>query len=211
MSVQFRPVSPERLVDELAERISELPQDTWARIAVDGADTATDTTALADALTGPLRLRGREVQRVSARDFLRAASLRFERGRYDPDVRYTDWLDTGALRREVLDPLAPDGSGTMLPALWDPERDRAYRLPRTTLPAGAVLLLDGELLLGRGFAFDLTVHLWLSAAALRRRLPTEQQWALPAYDRYDREVDPAGTADVVVRMDHPRHPAIRNS
>lgn len=44
--------------------------------------------------------------RISADDFLRPASLRFERGKQDPDARYTDWLDLGALRREVLDPVS---------------------------------------------------------------------------------------------------------
>ncbi|MFC4000820.1 uridine kinase [Prauserella oleivorans] len=207
--VRYRPISPERLVGELADRIASLPADRWSRVAVDGSGTAADPAGLADSLVEPLRVRGREVLRVSAWDFLRPASLRFERGRTDPDVRYEDWLDTGALRREVLGPLEPGGSGEVLPALWDRERDRAHRLPRTTLPAGAVLLLDGELLLGHGLRFDLTVHLWLSPAALERRTPPESHWALPAYARYERDVQPALTADVVVRMDRPHHPAVR--
>lgn len=208
-STRFRPISPERLAVELADRVAALPATRWARVALDGPAIATDPAALADALVDPLRVRGRDVLRVSAWDFLRPASLRLERGRHDPDARYDDWLDTGALRREVIGPLAPGGTGQVLPALWDRGRDRAYRLPRTELAQGAVLLLDGELLLGRGLDFDLTVHLWLSAAALRRRLPTPEHWALPAYRRYEHEVAPTETADVVVRMDHPDHPAVR--
>jgi hypothetical protein len=61
-------------------------------------------------------------------------------------------------------------------------------------------------LLGAGLAFDFVVHLWLSPGALRRRVSDE--WALPAYERYENEVDPSALADVVVRMDDPRHPAI---
>ncbi|PRX48538.1 hypothetical protein B0I33_104355 [Prauserella shujinwangii] len=209
MSARYRPITVERLVGELADRIADADPARWQRVAIDGAAGATDPAGLADALVDPLRVRGREVRRVSAWDFLRPASLRLERGRHDPDARYDDWLDASALRREVLDPLAPDGSGAVLPALWDRERDRAHRLPRTTLPGGAVLLLDGELLLGRGLGLDLTVHLWLSPPALRRRLPETEHWALPAYRRYDDEVRPAETADVVVRVDHPHHPAVR--
>ncbi|PXY21716.1 uridine kinase [Prauserella sp. PE36] len=207
--MSYRPISPERLVDELTDRIADLPARPWTRVVVDGAGP--EPARLADALVDPLRVLGREVLRVSAWDFLRPASLRLERGRHDPDVRYEDWLDVSALRREVLDPLAPDGSGEVLPALWDRDRDRAHRLRRTRLPNGAVLLLDGELLLGRGLAVELAVHLWLSPAARERTLPRDEAWALPAYTRYDREVRPDETADVVVRMDHPRNPAMRIS
>lgn len=206
--MRFRPITPRLLVAELAERIGSAPGE-HVRVAIDGADGATEPAALADELAGPLRVLGRDVLRVSARDFLRPASLRFERGREDPDARYEDWLDTGTLRREVLDPLAPGGSGRALPALRDTATDRARRLPRTSVGKPGVLLLDGELLLGRGLAFDLTVHLWLSPAALLRRLPDDARWALPAYERYEREADPRSSADVAVRVDHPSNPAVR--
>ncbi|KDN20863.1 nucleoside/nucleotide kinase family protein [Amycolatopsis rifamycinica] len=201
--MRYRPISPAVLAGELTDRIDALGGPRLA-VAVDGAAGATETAQLADALVDPLRLRGRATLRVSARDFLRPASLRFEHGRTNPDARYTDWLDLGALRREVLEPLK--GSGEVLPSLWDAERDRATRAERVPLPEGAVVLLDGELLLGAGLAFDLAVHLWLSPAALRRRVP--DAWAVPAYERYEEEVDPGSLADVVVRVDDPRHPAL---
>ncbi len=209
-SARYRPITVERLVAELADRVAAVAaRRRWSRVLVDGADTATDTAALAGALVDPLRVRGHEVLRVSAHDFLRPASLRFERGRHDPDVRYEDWLDVAAVRREVLGPLEESGTGQVLPALWDTTRDRAFRLPRTRLPDGGVVVFDGELLLGQGLPAELTVHLWLSPDALRRRLPEDARWALPAYARYDTEVRPAEVADVVVRMDNPRHPALR--
>jgi hypothetical protein len=206
--MRYRPITPERLVEELADRVAAGPAEGWTRMGVDGADDASDPAALADALVDPLRLRGREVVRVSARDFLRPASLRLERGRTDPDARYEDWLDVAALGREVLIPLAEGGSGSVLPGLWDAERDRALRRPRRTLPSGGVLLLDGELLLGRGLDLDLAVHLWLSPPALQRRIPPESRWALDAYLRYEHEVRPHEVADVVVRVDHPDNPAV---
>jgi hypothetical protein len=205
--VRIRPISPSLLVEELADRIASAPRDRRVRVAVDGAPMARPGD-LADALVGPLRLRGREVIRVSADDFLRPASVRLEHGRTDPDVFYTDWLDLGALVREVLGPLEPGGSGKVLPALWDSGIDRAARAPYITLPDSGVLLLDGALLLGRGLPLDHAVHLWLSPGALARRVTAEQEWTLPAYDRYDREARPAQVADVVVRFDDPRHPAL---
>jgi hypothetical protein len=71
-----------------------------------------------------------------------------------------------------------------------------------------VVIVSGPLLLGAGLPFDVTVHLHMSAAALRRRTESEQQWTLPAFERYGEEVGPASFADVVVRMDDLRHPAL---
>ncbi|HEY5554331.1 MAG TPA: uridine kinase, partial [Cellulomonas sp.] len=75
-------------------------------------------------------------------------------------------------------------------------------------PPGAVLVLDGSLLLGRGLALDLTVHLSVRAETLARRTPPEDRWTLPAFSRYEEEAAPERDADVVVRVDDPRHPAL---
>ncbi len=205
--MRVRPVTPTALVEELAERIAATRREGWVRVAVDGPPAA-DPDRLADALVDPIRVRGRAALRVSTRDYLRPASLRLERGRTDPDVFYEDWLDVGGLTREVLGPLSPGGTGRVLPALWNAETDRATRASYVQLPAGGVLLLSGPLLLGRGLPLDLTIHLALSPGALSRRTPADQRWTLPAYERYAREVAPETHADVVVRIDDPRHPAV---
>lgn len=204
-----RPVAAERLADELAGIVDRAAEGAGhvLRVAVDGHPAA-GPGPLADALVDPLRLLGRPVLRVGSDWFLRPASVRLEHGRTDPDAFYDDRLDLAALRREVLDPLGPGGSGRYLPTLWDPATDRATRAAYVTAPERAVLVLDGTLLLGAGLPLDLVVHLRLSAGARGRRVAEEDRWALPAYDRYDDEVDPALVADVVVRVDDPRHPAL---
>ncbi len=206
-TVPVRPISTAALIAELAATVADRSPGAWLRVAVDGAPP-TRPGALADDLVDPVRLRGRPVLRVRAQDFLRPASLRFERGRTDPDSFYDDWLDLGGLAREVLGPLAPGGSGRVLPSRWDAEADRASRADYVPLAEGGVLLLDGTLLLGRGLDFDLTVHLALSPAALDRQLAEDDRWTRPAYSRYAAEIDPARTADVVVRMDHGDRPAV---
>ena len=206
---QFTPVSWPRLTDALADRIARSdPADggRWTRIAVDGAPAA-GTETLADGLAEALPARGRPVLRVRARDFWRPASLRYEYGREDPDAYHDRWLDDGALWREVFAPLDPDGDGRVLPSLWDPRTDRATRADYVPLPPGGVLLLDGPLLLGRGFPLDLGVHLRLSPAALARRTAEQERWTLPAFARYEEETGPEEAADVLVRCDDPRHPA----
>ena len=130
---------------------------------------------------------------VAAADFLRPASVRLEYGREDPDEFLDGWLDEAGLRREVLDPAGPDGTGRVLPRLWDAAADRAYRDGYTELPDDGVTVLAGALLLGRGLPLELAVHLRMSGAALARNLPAAEHWTLPAYARYDREREPART------------------
>jgi hypothetical protein len=205
--MRVRPVSVDLLVEELSDRLAAQHPDRRLRVAVDGAPAA-GPGRLADALVGPLRVRGRPAVRVDAGDFLRPASVRLEFGRTNPDAFYAGWLDENALRREVLDPAGPGGSGRVVTRLWDARTDRATREPYSDLPANAVVVVSGPLLLGAGLPFDVTVHLELSAAALDRRTDPDQRWTLPAYARYGNEVDPASFADVVVRVDDPRRPAL---
>ncbi|TDD79376.1 uridine kinase [Actinomadura darangshiensis] len=208
--MRARPIAPALIIEDLRDRIDKAPRDAWQRVAVDGAPAA-EPWVLADALVDPLRAAGRDVVRVSTRDFLRPTSLRYEFGRHDPDVYYDQWLDIGGLVREVLAPLDPGGTGRVLPSLWDSELDRATRAAYTPVAPGGVLLLDGSLLLGRGLPLDLSVHLTLSPGALARRTPDDETWTLPAFARYDREADPLRTADVVLKTDDPDHPALIES
>jgi hypothetical protein len=157
--------------------------------------------ALADALVPGLRAAGRPPLRVSAGDFLRPAGERFEFGREDLESFRTTWLDAAALDREVLSRV-----GSYLPALWDAGAERSARRAVEPVPASAVLLVDGVLLLGRGLPADLTVHVALSPAALLRRgVP---QWQLPAFADYDAEVRPGEVCDVLVRAEDPLRPAV---
>jgi hypothetical protein len=205
--MRVRPVSFDVLVEELADRLAGTEPGGRLRVAIDGAPAA-DPAALADALVDPLRVRGRPAVRVATADFLRPASVRLEYGRTNPDAFYTGWLDEAALRREVLDPAGPGGSGRIVTRLWDARTDRATREPYSELAPTAVVLVSGPLLLGAGLSFDVSVHLELSAAALDRRIAPEERWTLPAYARYGDEVDPASFADVVIRLDDPRRPAL---
>ncbi|WP_174536351.1 uridine kinase [Micromonospora chalcea] len=205
--MRVRPISPDRLVTELAGRLARTATPGRLRVAVDGPPAAGPDT-LAEALVVPLRAAGRPVLHVRADDFLRPASVRLEHGRTNPDAYYEGWLDEPGLRREVLDPAGPDGSGRLLPSLWDAAADRASRAAYVDLPPGGVVLVSGALLLGGALPFDVTVHLVLSPAALDRRTDPALRWTLPAFARYADEVDPASFADVVVRADDPRRPAL---
>jgi hypothetical protein len=170
-----------------------------------------DTRAFADGVAAHLTDLGRAVLRVHASDFLRPRSVRLEHGREDPDAGYDRWVDHLALRREVLDPLGPDGDGHWLPDLWDQHSDRATRSPRRAAPAGSVLVVDGPFLLRweTADAFDVTAHLQTSLAAVARRVPPPDRARVSgAWQRYVDETAPHDRADLLVRADHPDRPAL---
>lgn len=200
----FEPVTPARLAQRIAERIV-LTGDGLVRVAMDGPRCA-EPTVIATTVAQEATALGRPAVVVDSQYYLRDASVRLEFGRTDVDAFADVWLDVDALNREVLD---RSGSGSYLPALRDPASNRAARLPYVALPENAVVLVAGELLLGRGLWFDLSVHLATSSATRRRLTPDEWAWTLPAFDRYDAQVRPADTADAVVSLNDLHRPAIR--
>jgi hypothetical protein len=206
--VLVRPISPTVLVDEIATTL--LGRDGRVRVAIDGAE-ALDPNALAAALAEKLRDHGRFAMHVRTDDFLLPASQRYEFGRTSPESFYTGWRDERGLAREVLDPAGPDGNGRVLPALWRVDVDRSARADYVTVPPDAVVIVSGQFLLGGGLVFEMAVHLEGSGPALARRTASDRAWTLPAYAQYADEVAPATFADVVVRMEDPRHPAIVRS
>jgi hypothetical protein len=169
------------------------------RVLVDGVGAA----ELADGVVPGLQRLGRAVVRVSGDDFLRPAGERFEWGREDATSFRDRWLDSGALRREVLDAAA---GGSVLPALWDAARDRSARAAPVALPERGVVVVDGLFLLGLGLPAEVVVHIALSPAALTRRgIP---DWQLGAFSSYDDDVLPGESCDVLVRAEDPLRPAV---
>lgn len=198
---------PEAIATRLVDRLLSSPSPHPLRIVVDAPPWS--GLDLAGLLAEELQQRGRPVLRVDAGDFLRPASVRLERGRDDPDAYLESWVDVDAMRREVVDPAGDPADPMALPTLWDAERDRATRAGYVRLLPSAVVVVSGWFLLGRGLDAELTVHVALSAAARARRVPAEDATReLPAWDRYDAEIGPAELADVVVRADDPRRPAL---
>ncbi|GAB2498237.1 hypothetical protein GCM10027063_42120 [Promicromonospora xylanilytica] len=218
MSTRVEPVSTALLVERVTGLVVARAQsragqpagrqqdDGPVRLLVDG-HPSTRPERLADALVAPLEAAGRPVARVSVRDFLRRRSLRLEHGREDPDSLLDAWIDVGSLNREVLARVVERRE--YLPSLRDPDTDRATRADYRYAAPGTVVVLDGTLAVGRGLALDIAVHLALKPATLRRRTPPDEAWALSAYERYAREI--AGVPDLVVRVDHPDHPALEHA
>jgi hypothetical protein len=198
---EVRATTPGGVADAVVVLLRALPGRV--RLVVDGA-AAAEPHALAERIVAALA--PRPALHVRADSFWRPAGQRLEYGRHDEMAWLDDWLDEDALRRELLDPFVV--SGQVLPALRDPVTERSVRASVVELPPNAVVVVSGSVLLGRGLPFDLTVHVRVSAAALRRRTPADEAWTLPALERYAQERDPEALADLVVRADDPKHPAL---
>jgi hypothetical protein len=205
--VPIRPLSRELIVARVVDDVRDRAPTRRLRLAVDGA-IGLDPTGWAVAIVDAVRVGGRFAMHVSVRDYLLPASQRLEFGHDSPDAFYEGWRDESGIRREVLEPAAPHGSGEVLPALWRTDIDRSARAHYVAVPAEGVVVVSGEFLLGSSLPFEYAMHLTCSPAALARRTSPEDAWTLPAYERYAAEVAPETFADLVVRLEDPRRPAI---
>lgn len=206
--MRFAPLSPGRLVGELADRLERRPTDGKAGsvIGFDGpAECGVGT--LADAVGQELGARGVPVVRASTSWWWRPAALRLELGREDVDMLLTGWVDADALRRELVEPVTA-GAGTFISRLRDPATDRSVRQAPTPVPPAGLLLLDGPFLLATELPLHLQVSFQLGRGALVRSLPPQQQWWTRAFETYDDRYQPAESADVLIAYDHPSSPAV---
>src|SRR5262249_6373078 len=79
----------------------------------------------------------------SADGFHNPRELRYRRGRTSPEGFYFDSYDYAALRRYLLDPLGPGGSGVYRSAVFDHVTDSPVPVQTRVAPPGAALILDG--------------------------------------------------------------------
>ena len=208
--MRFAPLTPTRLVDELAdwvrERHGRRSADRFVGTVI-GFDGPAEigTADLADRVAERIRGTGGVVVRASSDWWWRPAALRLELGREDVDMLLTGWVDADALRRELLEPVT--AGRPHITRLRDPGTDRSVRQPTAEVPPGTVVLLDGPFLLATGIPLDGLVVAQVGRGTLRRALPDDRQWWLEADDRYRAEYLPADEADVVLSYDHPSSPA----
>ncbi len=201
---RFTPTTLAGLIESVTDLILATP--TRLVVAVDGADAA-EPISLAHAVADNVRAHGRGCDVVSLHDYVKPASLRFEFGRNDEMSYRTIWFDYEALAREVVDALHHDAR--WLPALWDEKADRSARTRVREAAPGDVVIVSGPMLLGRNLAFDTTIRLYLSEAALLRATHSDQLWTVPALLRHEQTSDEA--PDVDVRWDHRDRPAVRTT
>ena len=210
------------LLDRLTETIATSHPDRRIRVAIDGVDGA-GKTMLADALAPLVLARDRPSIRASVDDFHNPRTARYARGRYSPDGFYLDSYDYAALRRLLLDPLGPGGSGRYVAKHFDHRADQPVAPESRQAPPNAALIIDGIFLhrLELRECWDLSIFLQVDFAVSRER-NAARDGALDALDptspftrryvggqqRYLAECEPARQADIVIDYNDLRGPKI---
>lgn len=127
---------------EVAGRVVQRIRAPVTRVAVDGIDGAGKTT-FADELAGALRVRGLPVIRASVDGFHHPREIRYRRGRDSSVGYYLDSFDYDRLRRVLLDPLSPGGTGSYVSAVHDVGSDEMVDLEPEQAADSSVLVFDG--------------------------------------------------------------------
>jgi len=109
-------------------------------VAIDGVDGSGKTT-FADELAPVLAQKGRPVVRASVDGFHNTKTIRYRRGRNDPEGFFLDSYNYESLRRFLVDPFRA-GADVVNTACYDHAADREISKPKAVEPS-TVLLIDG--------------------------------------------------------------------
>ncbi len=213
----------DELLNILAGEIAAIEPGHTVRVALDGP-TAAGKTVLADELVGPIERLGRPVIRASIDGFHHPKAHRYRRGT-SPEAYYHDSFNYPAVRREVLEPLGPDGPGCYRSAVFDFRIDSPVHVDPATAPPNAVLLFDGVMLLrdelDDAWDYRIVVHVDTHTTLTRSqrrdldRFGTADAVRANILDRYApgqlqyvRNARPHLRANAVVINDHPDRPIL---
>jgi uridine kinase len=189
-------------------------------VAIDGPDGAGKTT-LADELAGRLSI---PTVRTSIDGFHQARELRYQRGELSAPGYYLDSFDYPTLLDECLQPFLR-GASRLRTVAYDHRGDFARSVDEVTVPAAAVLVIDGVFLLRPELRdlWMLSVYLRVSAEETLRRAQRRDLELfgsadevrrrylgryLPGQSLYRQQADPEGVADVLVDNERPQEPVV---
>jgi uridine kinase len=130
------------VLQEVAGLIIDLPDDRILRVGIDGVDGAGKTT-FANEITPMLEKKGRTVIRASVDGFHNPRTVRYRLGRSSPEGFYLDSYDYIGLKKDLLDPLCPGGSGYYREAIFDHRSDLPISQPEKKACPRSILVFDG--------------------------------------------------------------------
>ncbi len=212
------------MIREVVHRIVALPRTAPVRVAVDGR-TASGKTTFADELAAGIQQTGRSVIRAQIDGFHRPKVERYRRGRMSAEGYYRDARDLDAVVSLLLGPLAPDGNRMIRTESFDLDADQPIDAEPWRADADAVLIVDGTFLQRPELAahWDAAIYVRTSpAVCLQRGIDrdsthlggpeqTQRMYAeryQPAYEMYEQEASPEGSADLIIDNDDPAQPTV---
>jgi uridine kinase len=201
------------VVDHVAGRIFAFGPRR-VRVAVDGL-TAAGKTTLGHELARRVADAGRVALRASLDDFKRPWDERHRYDRLSGEGYYRNAFDNGAIRRLLLDPAAPDGTGRVALCSIDPLTQVDHSLDVVEMPADGVLVVDGVFAFRPELAPCWDLRIWVQIdpqLSVRRGIARDAEREggaaqaealhrdryLAAETIYIAEEDPVALADVAV-------------
>lgn len=115
------------VMEKIAQVILRMRSTFVTRVAIDGVDGA-GKTMFGDQLGRVLEACGAKVIRASVDGFHHPRAVRYRHGRHCPEGFYRDSYDYATLKRVLLDPLSPSGSGRYVPAMFEHASDSRHTL-----------------------------------------------------------------------------------
>ena len=205
------PVSAER--SALVERVRDLVLalgPARLRVGVDGF-TAAGKTSFGHELAYALSDAGRPVLRASLDDFKRPWREAHLYDRKSGEGYYRNAFDCEAMRRLLLEPAGPTGSGDVVLCSIDPITQVDHTADVTHAPTDAVLVVDGVFAFRPEIDDCWDLRVWLDVSrelAIARGEARDVLWGetesvhstryAVAEDVYLAEVDARGRADVLI-------------
>ena len=132
----------DRLLSRIALDIHELSSDRFIRVGIDGVDGA-GKSIFANEVAEELQKLGRNVIRASVDGFHNPQAIRYQRGRTSPEGFFHDSYNYAALKKLLLNPLSPGGSGRYQSAAFDHFTDTTLITNEAQAPSGSILIFDG--------------------------------------------------------------------
>jgi uridine kinase len=210
------------LIKKIATVIEKLEKHHPIRVAIDGIDAA-GKTIFADEIAIALEGLGKPVIRAGIDGFHNPKSIRYARGRYNPEGYYLDSFNYRVLLDEILIPLGPEGNLIYRKAFFDYKNNKKLDLKKETASKDAVLIFDGVFLLRPEIIdqWDLKIYLEINYdESIRRgtlrdegdmeelRTLYEKRY-IPGQKLYHIHADPKRNSDLIIDNTNPSNPRIK--
>lgn len=209
------------LIETIAKVILNFEKHHPIRVAIDGIDAA-GKTIFADDLGRTLEGLGKHVIRASIDGFHNPRSIRYARGRYNPEGYYLDSFNYRVLLDEILTPLGPEGDRSFRKAFFDYKNNKKLELEKQRASKDSILIFDGIFLLRPEIIdhWDIKIYLDINYdESIRRgtlrddgdseelRTLYEKRY-IPGQKLYHIHADPKRNSDLIIDNINPSNPRI---